>query len=220
MLAQRSIFMRTRSNSPVRAIIASVVALLMLLVMVVPTFALTNPAFVCEIDANGTSTSYITNSGSCAGHTLVDSNHQTLVMMIIGACDSTSVFSDQLVAAINGDFMHDYFWSSYNGTPNYSPADNRLDLGQLPCNATGTPAHAAGSIYVKIPMSFSTVFDKQVETQDAFWGADGAGGAASFYQIVGGAWHRSSVGAITVVWVAMRGGSKLISGSKIAFYQE
>lgn len=201
--------------------IASSVALLLAAIIAIPTFALTNPAFVCEIVADGIHATYSTSGTTCAGHTLVDANHQSMIMMIMGACDSTTVDYDFIEAAFNGDFATDYDWVVYEAAPPpvYAPADNRFGLGLVPCRKTGYPTNSSGSIYVKVPMASNTVFNKQATAQSADY-ANNAGTIGSTFQLIGADWHRAAVGAATRVDFNMHGGSNFVNKTKFAFFQE
>lgn len=185
-----------------------------------------NPTFVCEYTAAGTETSIITSSGACSGLTLVDSIHQTLIIDVLAACDSTTLNTTNLQVAFNGDFNLDYDWTSFDETANVADIhqdQNRLALGKVPCQKSDNLdlGHAGGAIHAKIPMSKSTVFDKNVESHST-WYATGnsTGNTGEYFMIFGGNWHRPSVGAITVVRLDLAGGSHFLAGSHIAFFEE
>lgn len=190
-----------------------------------PTYALGTPmTFICQMIADGVATSYDTllNPG-CSGHTLIDSNHETLVVDIMGACSSTTLNYDYVRMAFNGDFSQDYTWTSFeeDNITVVGINQSHILLGDIPCQKSDNPAvgSASGGFYIRIPMAGLVIWDKQAYTQDtAYYNNTVRSGA--FAKIIGSSWSRPTTGAVNRLYFALFSGAKFTAGTHINIYAE
>lgn len=162
-----------------------------------------NPVLVCSQTTDGAHTSY-TFPADCntTVTSLLPSGYDTLEIDYQAKCTSNSFFESYIKVNFNGDFgfNYDYAYRDTVHSPTSTNTQPYLILGQVPCDESPTPADARASTELIIPFASSSTLNKNViaHTATSEW-FPSVSETLTYDTIGSGTWHRTSVGAITII---------------------
>lgn len=193
--------------------------------LALPVSASDDPILVCTKTANGTDGTY-NFPADCDGTvtTLLPTGYDSLYINVRARCKDNFLIACRLWLNLNGDYnSNDYSYDTRYSLPSgavFAPGVSPgLDMGVVPGTYVSSPSEANSGFEIIIPFAKSTVFHKQVIVHSSVSQYTiTAGDLVQADVETGGVWLRPSIGAVTVVDLAVDTGATFEDGSTFEIY--